>query len=257
MSLDIAPLPVEGTEDIALPSRDVFCFHSNAAMPGFGISVYLFELSVNCTSLRQSGKRTQDIGLLATCAEKGREDSLQHSLATYRRRLSRTLAAWRMTALIATTTDTMTTRITSRAAIMEPKNRAASTSPITADAINSAASPALSCQNRRGGGERISCASGFRSGDRMIWKRVMVAPLPAYSRQLPFCSSLRPGESGSAAQASPDEYFKAIIAPIAVPLPWRGVRVFARASQMRKSRLLTTVQVFPTRQTVQLRNGVP
>ena len=24
-----------------------------------------------------------------------------------------------------------------------------------------------------------------------------------------------------------DEYFKAIIAPIAVPLPWRGVRVFA------------------------------
>src|SRR5438309_508226 len=26
---------------------------------------------------------------------------------------------------------------------------------------------------------------------------------------------------------------------------------------MRKSRLLTTVQVFPTRQTVQLRNGVP
>ena len=113
-----------------------------------------------------------------------------------------------MTALIATTTDTMTTRITSKAAIMEPKNRAASTSPITADAINSAASPALSCQNRRGGGERISCASG--------------------SRQLPFCSSSRPGESGSAAQASPDEYFKAIIAPIAVPLPWRGVRVFAR-----------------------------
>src|SRR5438552_17389989 len=91
----------------------------------------------------------------------------------------------------------------------------------------------------------------------MIWKRVMVAPLPVYSRQLPFCSSSRPGESGSAAQASPDEYFKAIIAPIAVPLPWRGVRVFARASQMRKSRLLTTVQVFPTRQTVQLRNGVP
>src|SRR5438094_6887710 len=142
MILVISPLPFEGTEDFALPSRDVFCFHSNAAMPGFGISVYLFELSVNCTSLRQSGKRTQGIGLLATCAEKGREDSLQHSLATYRRRLSRTLAAWRMTALIAATTDTMSTRITSREAITEPKNRAASTSPIT-DAINSAASPAL------------------------------------------------------------------------------------------------------------------
>src|SRR3989442_14365149 len=67
-----------------------------------------------------------------------------------------------MTALIATTIDTMTTTITSRAAIMEPKNRAASTSPITADAINRAASPALSRQNRPGGGERISCASGFR-----------------------------------------------------------------------------------------------
>src|SRR5438128_9155392 len=101
--------------------------------------------------------------------------NFQPSLATYRCRFSRILAAWRMTALIATTTDTMTTRITSKAAIMEPKNRAASTSPITADAINRAASPALSRQNRRGGGERISCASGFRSGDRMIWKRVMVA----------------------------------------------------------------------------------
>src|SRR6266571_4613290 len=166
------------------------------------------------TSLRQRGKRTQVIGLLATCAEKRREDSLQHSLATYRRHLARTLAALRMTALIATTTDTMTTRITSRAAIMEPKNRAASTSPITAAAINSAASPALSCQNRRGGGERISWASGFRSGDRMIWKRVIVAPLPVYSCQLPFCSS----SVGQRCSSKPlDEYFKDIIASIAVP----------------------------------------
>src|SRR5438132_12288261 len=92
MSLDIAPLPVEGTEDVALPSRDVLCFHSKAAMPGFGISVYLFELSVNCTSLRQSGKRTQGIGLLATCAEKGREDSIQHSMSTYRRLWTLTLS---------------------------------------------------------------------------------------------------------------------------------------------------------------------
>jgi len=128
--------------------------------------------------------------------------NFQPSLATYRRRFSRTLAAWRMTALIATPIDTMTTRITSRAAIMEPKNRAASTSPITADAINSAASPALSRQNRCGGGERISRASGFLSCGRMIWKRVMVAPLPVYSCQLPFCSSLRPHESSSAAQIS-------------------------------------------------------
>src|SRR3989442_1633913 len=34
----------------------------------------------------------------------------------------------------------------------------------------------------------------------MIWRRVMVALPPVYSRQLPFCSSSRPGESGSAAQ---------------------------------------------------------
>src|SRR5437660_12502936 len=96
----------------------------------------------------------ENIALLATIsAEEGR---FQQTLVTHRRRFSPTLAPWRMTALIATTIDTMTTTITSRAAIMEPKNRAASTSPITADAINSAASPALSRQNRRSGGERIS-----------------------------------------------------------------------------------------------------
>src|SRR5438094_4938209 len=43
------------------------------------------------------------------------------------------LATWRTTALIATTIDTMITTITSRAAIMEPENRAASTNPTTAD----------------------------------------------------------------------------------------------------------------------------
>src|SRR5438132_5686883 len=134
MSLDITPVSVEGTEDVALPSR------------------------VELTSL----------SCLRRCCRGKGEGDFQQSLATYRCRFSRILAAWRMTALIATTTDTMTTRITSKAAIMEPKNRAASTSPITADAINRAASPALSRQNRRGGGERISCASGFRSGDRMI-----------------------------------------------------------------------------------------
>src|SRR5437016_11566406 len=167
MSLDITPVSVEGTEDVALPSSVAFLFPFQCRHAEFGISVYLFESSVNFTSLRQSGKRTQVIGLLATCAEKGREDSHQHSLATYRRHLARTLTAWRMTALIATTTDTMTTRITSKAAIMEPKNRAASTSPITADAINRAASPALSRQNRRGGGERISEKS--KKSRKVLW----------------------------------------------------------------------------------------
>jgi len=38
MSLDITPLFVEGTEDVALPSRDVFCFHSNAAMSGLAFA---------------------------------------------------------------------------------------------------------------------------------------------------------------------------------------------------------------------------
>src|SRR5438132_11959762 len=99
MSLDITPVSVEGTEDVALPSR------------------------VELTSL----------SCLRRCCRGKGEGDFQQSLATYRCRFSRILAAWRMTTLIATTTDTMTTRITSKAAIMEPKNRAASTSPITAE----------------------------------------------------------------------------------------------------------------------------
>ncbi len=58
---------------------------------------------------------------------------------------------------------------------MDPKNRAASTSPITADAINSAASPALSCQNRRGGGEHAICAPGSRSWERLGWQHIRVS----------------------------------------------------------------------------------
>src|SRR5207245_4780032 len=76
----------------------------------------------------------------------------------------------------------------------------------------------------------------------------MVAPLPVYSCHY---HSARVQDLVSRAA------LLIIIAPNAVPLPWRGVTVFAHASQMRKSRLLTTVQIFPARQTVQLRNGVP
>src|SRR6266704_4411782 len=191
MSLDIAPLLVEGTEDGALPSRGDFV---SIRMPR--CRVWRF-----CTSLRQGGERT------LRCLRRflQRRGSFQQSLVTNRRRFSPTLAPWRMTALIATTIDTMTTTITSRAAIMEPKNRAASTNPTTADAINPVASAALSLQNRRGG-ERISCASGFVSCDRMIWKRVMVAPLPVYSRRY---HSVRVQDLVSRAE----------VPPFAVPIP--------------------------------------
>src|SRR5207245_3737666 len=123
-ALPISPLPVEGTEDGALPSRGDFV---SIRMPR--CRVWRF-----CTSLRQGGERT------LRCLRRflQRRGSFQQSLVTHRRRFSPTLAPWRMTALIATTIDTMTTTITSRAAIMEPKNRAPSTSPITADAINRA-----------------------------------------------------------------------------------------------------------------------
>src|SRR5881396_3441908 len=196
MSLDITPVPVEGTEDVALPRRGDFV---SVPMPRCRV----WRLPIRGLYVVET-EWGENIALLATmCAEEGGEATFsipwQHTDVV----CHVILAKWRTTAMIAATTDTMSTRITSRAAIMEPKNRAASTSPITADAINSAASPALSCQNRRGGGERISCASGFHCGDGMIWKRVMVAPLPAYSRQLPFCSSLRPGESGSAVHVNP------------------------------------------------------
>src|SRR5439155_3372529 len=88
MSLDIAPLPVEGTEDGALPSRGDFV---SIRMPR--CRVWRF-----CTSLRQAGERT------LRCLRRflQRRGSFQQSLVTHRRRFSPTLAPWRMTALIAT-----------------------------------------------------------------------------------------------------------------------------------------------------------
>ena len=71
MSLEITPLFVEGTEDVALPSSDAF-FPFQCRHIGFGISMYLFESYVGYTSSRRSWKRTQVIALLATmCAEEG------------------------------------------------------------------------------------------------------------------------------------------------------------------------------------------
>src|SRR5438876_10515171 len=118
-----------------LPFRaEVILFPFQCRDVGFGVC-----LSVGCTSLRQSGERTSRC--LRRCVQRKGEatfsipwqhtDVLCHVI----------LATWRTTALIAATTDTMSTRITSREAITEPKNRAASTSPITADAIKPNAVP--------------------------------------------------------------------------------------------------------------------
>jgi hypothetical protein len=50
----------------------LFCLHSNGAISGCRISMYLFESYVGCTSSRRSWKRTQVIAPLATmCAEEG------------------------------------------------------------------------------------------------------------------------------------------------------------------------------------------
>src|SRR2546427_9273302 len=131
MSLDIAPLLVEGTEDVALPSRGDFV---SIPIPRCRV----WRLPVPHRTIRGLYV-VETVGRehCAACDDFCRGGGAFST--THRRRFSRTLAPWRMTALIATITDTITTRITSSAAIIEPKNSATSKNPTTAAAINSAA----------------------------------------------------------------------------------------------------------------------
>src|SRR5437762_14313457 len=63
MSLDITPVSVEGTEDVALPSSGAFFFHSNAAMWSSELYVVETEWEENsrhwaaCDVCRERGRR--------------------------------------------------------------------------------------------------------------------------------------------------------------------------------------------------------
>ena len=117
MSLDITPVSVEGTEDVALPSRGDFV---SIPMPRCRV----WRLPIRGLYVVET-EWGENIAVLATMSVEGRgkatfsipwrhTDVVCHVI----------LATWRTTALIAATTDTMSTRITSREAITEPKNRA-------------------------------------------------------------------------------------------------------------------------------------